>query len=292
MSNNPERAPSAGILYQDRAEGPVRLSYSHLNTLSREMFIAVFAENTGEEPASLTIKKRGLAGPSGDVLQVGQQVVANYFKDNAAPETVVIQPGQVIVINSEQQPIKREQLLAGILDMDCDAPILFTVAAVTENLLNPGYAGLSPLGKERTHVRGTFADANIRLSYHVDGGRREKIVIGREDSYEGHFLAGVDMMTGERLENKGNWAVMHEITISADKKVGVLLNPRGAMYKGVLIGFDGHLTLISDSGHLQGSREAVVLGVIGAGESKTIRYTAPGGSDAPVLFVIIPENEW
>ena len=292
MSNNPERVPSAGILYQDKAEGPVRLSYSHLNTLNREMFIAVFAENAGPEPVTMTINKRGLAGPSGDVLQVGQQVVASYFRDNTAPETVVIKPGQSIVINSGQEPIKREQLLAGIIDLDCDAPLLFTVAAVTEGLSKPSYAGLPPLGKERTHVRGTFADANLRLSYHVDGVRREKIVIGREDAYEGHFLPGIDNLTGERLENKGNWAVMHEITISSDRRVGVLLNPRGAMYKGALIGFDGRLTLISDSGHLQSSREAVVLGVIGAGETKTIKYTAPGGSDAPILLVIVPESEW
>ena len=151
---------------------------------------------------------------------------------------------------------------------------------------------MQPLAKINTHIRGTFPNATIDLSYTVDGREQEKIIIGREDAYANYYLPGLDHLTGESLVNNGNRGVLHNITIKAEQKVGVLLNPRGTIFQGVITGFDGQICKISNGGVMTGNREAVVLGVLEKGETKTLRYLAPSGSDSPILLIFIPYEDW
>jgi hypothetical protein len=70
-----------------------------------------------------------------------------------------------------------------------------------------------------------------------------------------------------------------------------LLNPRGSVYRGALL-WNGKLCLLSSGGQIQAPQESVVLGTIEAGETVTITYITPDGSDSPVLLVSIPEEQW
>jgi len=291
-SNNPEIVDSAGILYRDNARGHVRIHYHHISNANAEMYIAVFATNNGYDPVTLTLNRRGAAGPSENPMHSGQRVNISYFESNEANDTIVIEPGQTVVLNQDRNTMSRHQVLAGLIDVHASATLQFTVAAITEDISDPVYDGLKVHGREDVHLRGTFTNSNFRLNYHAAGEQIQKIVIGRDDSFPGYFQSGVDALTSQRVVNFGNWGVVYEITITADSRIGVLLNPRGTVFMGALIGFDREITLLSNSGHLTGNNEAIVLGVLEAGETRTITYIAPGGSDTPLLLVLIPYSYW
>ncbi|MCL2392310.1 MAG: stalk domain-containing protein [Oscillospiraceae bacterium] len=291
-SNNPETVDSAGILYRDRASGHVRIHYHHINVADMEMYIAVFATNNGSNPVTLTVNKRGAAGPSEDPMQIGQRVNVSYFENNESNDAIVIAPGQTVVLNHDRSIMRRNQVLAGLIDLYATSTLQFTVAAITENISTPNYDGLMIHDREDVHLRGTFTNANFKLNYHTEGEQMQKIIIGRDDAFAGYFQLGVDALMSQRITNFGNWGVVYEISITADSRIGVLLNPRGTIFMGALIGFEDEIVLIPNSGHLAGSREAVVLGIIEAGETRTLTYVAPGGSDTPFLLVLVPDSYW
>lgn len=291
-SNNPEKVSGTGILYQDTASGQIRLRYHHRNTTGYKINIWAIAKNTSDHPIQLTVHKKAQVGPWPDVLQVGQQVVVNYLKAKDTIQTVMLEPGQQYVINQGQRALAIDDLVAGLIDVSCSEPLEFTICSVPENDKTPDVSQLVKLDKILTHIRGTFADATINMSVTATGEEIEKIIIGREDAYPGYFLQGIDAMTGTETVNNGNRGVLHNITITAEERVGVMLNPRGTMFKGSLIDFDGNLCLLANSGMLKGSHNGVIIGTLNAGETKTLSYMAPSGSDSPILIMLIPEKDW
>lgn len=291
-SNNPEKVSMTGILYQDKASGNIRLRYHHRNTATYPLNIWAIARNNNDHPITLTIHKKSQVGPWPDVLQVGQQVVVNYLQAEENPKTVVIQPGQQYVINQGQRALAIDDLVAGLIDVSCDETLEFTICSVPSTEKNPDTTQLVKLDKILTHIRGTFTDATINLAVTTRGKEIEKIIVGREDAYDGYFLKGNDAMTNTEIINNGNRGVLHHITITAEERVGVMLNPRGTMFKGSLIDFDGKLCMLANSGMLKGNHNGIIIGTIEAGETKTLTYMAPSGSDSPILLMLIPEADW
>ncbi len=291
-SNNPEKVSMTGILYQDSASGNIRLRFHHRNTATYKINIWAIARNTSDHPITLTIGKKAQVGPWPDVLQVGQQVVVNYLQGEINSKTVTIQPGEQYIINQGQRALAIDDLVAGLIDVSCPEPLEFTICSVPDTMKNPDVTQLVKLDKILTHIRGTFANATINMSVTASGKEIEKIIIGREDAYEGYYLQGNDAMTNTPTFNNGNRGVLHHITITAEKKVGVMLNPRGTMFQGSLINFDGSLCYLANSGLLKGSHNGVIIGTLEAGETKTLTYMAPSGSDSPILIMLIPEEDW
>ncbi len=289
-SNNPEKVPGFGILYQDYAQGDVRLRYHHRNCTDGKIRIIATVKNTAEEAVTVTIGKKALAGPSADILQVGQQVVANYLQNESKGTTITLAPGEEYILNPGENPLQIDDIAAALIDVSSEKQVLYSIYSAPSD--QDDFSTLQPLAKINTHIRGTFPNATIDLSYTVDGREQEKIIIGREDAYANYYLPGLDHLTGESLVNNGNRGVLHNITIKAEQKVGVLLNPRGTIFQGVITGFDGQICKISNGGVMTGNREAVVLGVLEKGETKTLRYLAPSGSDSPILLIFIPYEDW
>ena len=71
----------------------------------------------------------------------------------------------------------------------------------------------------------------------------------------------------------------------------MLINPRGSIYRGALL-FNGELCLLSATDQIQTNHEGVIIGIIEAGQTATVTYITPDGSDSPVLLVALPEKEW
>ncbi len=291
-SNNPEKVSMTGILYQDSASGDIRLRFHHRNTATYKINIWAIARNTSDHPIQLTIKKKAQVGPWPDVLQVGQQVVVNYLQGEERPETITIQPGEQYIINHGQRALAIDDLVAGLIDVSCAEPLEFTICSVPDTMKNPDVTQLVKLDKILTHIRGTFANATIDMAVTASGKEIEKIIVGREDAYDGYFLSGNDAMTNTPTVNNGNRGVLHHITITAEEKVGVMLNPRGTMFQGSLINFDGKLCYLANSGLLKGNHNGIIIGTLEAGETKTLTYMAPSGSDSPILLMLIPEKDW
>ncbi len=292
-SNNPEQVSTHGILYRDTIGGNVRIRFHHRNTTGDRLQINAIAHNASSEPITLTYGQKGLAGPSLDVIQVGMQVVLNYMTATNTQNSVVIQPGQSIILNEEQGSMINDAIVAGLIDVHASAPLDFMIVAVPPGSSAQAWQNLNlevlPLIK--THIRGTFPQATIDMQVTASGKEIEKVPVGRDDSYVGYFINGTDATRGAMLINNGNRGVLHHITITAEDTVGVWVNPRGTIFRGVLL-WDGEICMLGNSGLLNGSREGVVLGTIEKGESKTITYMAPSGSDSPLLFILEPEDLW
>ena len=288
-SNNPEKVPGYGILYRDAAIGRVRLRYHHRNYTEGQIAIVATVKNIQDFPVTLQIGKKATAGPSADVLQVGQQVVASYLTSQNS-QTVTLKPGQEYRLNAGVNPLNTDEISSALIDVSCDHELRYSVYAAPVG--SGDFAALTALAKINTHIRGTFPNATINLSYVVDGKEEEKIILGREDAYPGYYLTGFDALSGQDVVNNGNRGVLHHITVKAERKVGVLLNPRGLIFQGVITGLDGKLCYISNGGVMTGSEEAVILGVLEAGQTVTLHYLAPSGSDSPILLVFVPVADW
>lgn len=291
-SNNPETVTDLSILYQDYASGELRLRFHHRNLTGESMWLYAVAENEAEEPITITVKNLATAGPSVDVITVGASVVANYLKNDADEYTVTIAPGEVYVINNGSSILKNGFTSAGLIELETSGELKFSIVALPENMDVDDYNELDYHEKNSTHIRGTFEYATMEMSYVLSGKELEKIVIGREDAFDNYYVTGVDAITGDEVTNNGNRGVLHKLTITAEETVGLLLNPRGTSYYGTIKNIDGEVYTMSYGGLMKGLYEATTLCVIEAGETVTIEYLAPSGSDTPMLLVAIPEYLW
>ncbi len=291
-SNNPEKIQQSGILYQDKASGKIRVRYHHQNDTKDQLYTYAVAENTSDKAIEVKLLNRGMAGPSADAKQVGQQVVLSYLESDYN-KSITLLPNQKLILNSGQKALKPKEVLSGMFDLESTDALLFSIVAVTEAKKdsNLDYFNLPVLQKEGSHVRGTFSQANIDLFVNLKEADSQKIIIGRSDAYDNYFLEGTDNITGEKVVNNGNRGVVHTIKVTSAQRMGIILNPRGTSFKGA-IKIDNDTHLLADAGVLYGSQEGVVLGTIEKNETKTFKYLAPSGSDTPILIVFIPEEQW
>ncbi len=294
-SNSPEKVNTPGILYKDTATGSIALHYHHLNNSGSQLKFLVIAHNETDQPLTFTIGKQGFAGPSADPMQVGYIENQNYLASQPQGKTVTLQPGQKYLLNSGQTAaVNPTYLQSALIDVTADGQLSLVVAAVKPGFDYQKYLELPLHDAVGPQTRGTYQQAAYNISVQL-GNDTEKIMLGYPDSFsawiDNYLLTGVDSMTGEEACNKGNYGMIQNISLTATRRTGVLLNPRGSIYRGALL-WNGELCLLSSTGQIKTTQEGVVLGVIEAGETVTITYITPDGSDSPVLLVAIPEREW
>ena len=293
FSNSPEKVKEPGILYRDQVEGPTRVMYHHKNdfynsTLKQKLLVV--ATNTGEKPVNLTKTKASFGGPVADVLHLGQQVALKYMASNER-EVITIQPGEKICLNENSHvDWKYEQTLTGMLDFETDGPLTITIAALSAKTNLANLTKLPVLQRDEHHIRGTFPQAD-RIIEVTMGAKKQQIVIGKEEGFE-TWARGYDYLTGEEVVNRGNYGLVYKVVFSAKTKTGILLNPRGTKFKGAFQGFDGEFYKAPAVGTFYGSEKAAVTGVVKEGQTATLIYIPPNGSDTPVIFGLIPEKYW
>ena len=151
---------------------------------------------------------------------------------------------------------------------------------------------LPVLPSTKSQVRGVFANANYEVNIKTKGGM-EKIQLGSENPGFDSWQVGKDPFTGEEMKNVGNYGVVYSINVTSSVKTGVVLNPRGGIFKGAFMGMDGKIYKAPSSSFFTGKQQrATILGVLEANKSAGFVYTPPSGSDTPVILGLIGEDSW
>jgi PKD repeat protein len=297
-SNSPEVIKQPGILYQDKAEGMVRLLYHHKNGCPEKISVYALVYNENAWPVKLRILKKGYGGPSVGDLGVGGRGVARYL-NSATEDWLEIAPGQILALNDTQGTIMLpEQSIIGLIDLETKEPLTFIFAAAIvsrKEIELVGAYGNTPLhlllpALERdVHGRGTFSKANRQLTVVFSGNKSKKLVIA--DGEKDKYLVGVDALNYNLAEtNKGNYGVVYKIRVRANSAVGVFLNPRGGIFSGAVKGKDQKVFLVplEQERFLRPKDTAAMLGVIDEGEEGEFTFMPPCSSSLPVYFLFIP----
>lgn len=293
VSDSPEEVDHEGILYTTPFEGKGRLLLHHINGFDKGIdvnkMLVVVAENTTDSPITVTLNNKVIKGPNGDVMFLGQQLLKDYF--NGVPsETITIAPGDKrYLYTSQNRSWAHGQCISGLMDISTTGPIQLTTAVMDKKYSIYSLPDLEPLDKS-IHIRGTFEGTIIDYAITADASEPSKLVLGQQ---EDEWVSGVDEITGELAKNKGNYGVSYKIKITAKEDTGIILNPRADIFRGA-IKWEGKETHLAPSyGYfLKTNKKAVMLGVIKAGETKTLEYMLPNGSSAPVVIGFIPRSKW
>lgn len=292
LSNSPEAVPAPGILYRDKVAGSFRVMYHHKNNSPDVNRLVVVAENQGAKPVTLVQRKSAAAGPVTDVMHLGQLVALDYLAAPDANKTVVINPGEkYLLYQSPSTGWKTGQSLTGMFDLESDGPLSISIAAIGP-YHGPEHIAQLPILPRDLHARGTFPNADRWVEIFISPDEPKKIEVGKDQQGFESWLVGYDALTGAPVIHKGNYGAVYYLTFHANTRTGVFLNPRGLTFKGAFQGFDHNCYKAPATDGFYGSRRAAVVGVIEPGRTVELVYTPPNGSDAPVLFGLIPEEFW
>ncbi len=151
---------------------------------------------------------------------------------------------------------------------------------------------LPVLPRNPQKIRGVFPGADCLVDIQANGSISEKVTLGMEVPGFDSWLEGVDPLTGETIKNFGNYGVVYRVKLTGTEKTGIMLNPRGSIFKAAFQGFDGQVYKAPNIGHFSGLKKAAVLGILEAGQTAEFIYTPPSGSDTPLIIALIPEKYW
>lgn len=331
ISNSPEVVTQPGILYQSEASGDFRLFYHHLNGFDEKQYLYVIVENKGTRPVTLKTLKSGVGGPTQDYMSLGQTVSMRYLS-SASSSTVTIKPGEKIILNQGLRHLNKGEAVTGMQDFWADGTVTISVVMGPENPPQPEpvpeqepeetegnteilvepiatsdtqktpqqlleekidyLLSLPALPARPPQIRGVFPSGDCLVTIRANGESMEKVILGKEERGFDSWLEGMDPLTGDAVNNIGNYGVVYRVKVSSPVKTGILLNPRGSIFKGAFRGFDGNVYQVPKASFFIGNQKAAVLGVLQAGQTAEFVYTPPSGSDTPLVLALIPEQFW
>ncbi len=295
FSNSPETVLSKGILYSDKVVGDTRVLYHHRNGMknsSSNTRLVIVVENKGNEPVTITQTKKSNAGPSQDILHLGQIVTRRYFNSNLN-DKITLKPNEKrYLYDTGKTAWPDYESFSGVIDFNTNKTVTVTVAAVDRDFHLSNLETLPVAPRDGIHTRGTFPKANKRYTVFIPGDKPTKLMLGQKEDQMDSWLEGYDALTGAKEVNKGNYGVMYELELYPETKTGVLLNPRGTSFKGSYRWEGSQVALAPVHGMFIGSQRSSITGVVNSRELKRLYYTISNGSSGPVLFNFIPEEFW
>lgn len=302
FSDSPEEFDRDGILYQDKAKGNIRLFFHHVNMSREKKRVAIILHNPGDQPARGEIQRLAISQPDSDYLRAGRMIQADYFKP-AKPQKIEILPGKAILLSRDKHlaALPPHAISTGMVDLSTDREIRVTVAAVAEQgdplkLIS----ALKVLPPGKPHLRGTFRNADRLMladqPYNPAQDGPVSITIG--DGEQDRFMSGLDVTTGIKVRNEGNYGVVYRVLIPSQGsgKIRCYLNPRGGVYA-------GWLTVKSKVGEklvgtpakgisfgYQTLADFEMIAEFPAGETLWVTLSPPGASNLPVRLVLVPAS--
>lgn len=294
--NAPETIPTAGLLYRDTVTGPARLMLHHVNGSAANLKLWVMARNTGTEPVTITVTRQGVGGPSKGILQLGRTHLSRFFGVQT-PRVITLQPGEThsLLPAVSATAIPPGECFTALADVELSAPIPveFSFAALA--------AGADPLTEVpkltplpvNGHIRGTFPHADRVLTVDEQLGRqRQRLLLG--DIEYDLPAEGIDALTGQTVQNQGNYGVYYRIELEkVSAQTAVLINARGGPFCGA-VNLDGQTILgVPQEGILMAQKWAVILSRQQTGSPLAVEFSPPSGSPLPVniLFAPFPEKK-
>lgn len=304
FSDSPETVKENGILYESQVKGDGRLLYYHLNETGVGTKVAVIVENLTNKDNTVRISREATAGPSADYLYVGKTTLKRYFANQEAKE-INLPPYGKALLNEEdgKRIVSNDGLVYGLFDFNAKRNVKMSVVMAPINAYltyYPNYSWVLP--KDEQRLRGTYKGANRYMTtvnpYNPKMGRAYFYVgDNRTDLYK----YGTDETDNSTTQNFGNYGVLYEINpkLSGVGKTSFYLKPIGGVYAGAIsvrIGKDGEkkMVLTPDElpfyGHEANKNYYSYLGTYNNSDDIYFEYMAPGASNLPVQFILIPEK--
>ncbi|MCX7601996.1 MAG: copper amine oxidase N-terminal domain-containing protein [Meiothermus sp.] len=288
VSNSPEQAARSGVLYADVVSGPARLLAYHQNAMPTPARLVVLATNVDVAPLNLKVERLGETAASRVVAVLGQVSLMDFLLAPAG-EQVRLEPGQTVALYKSAL-LASGQGLNLKADLSAGGKVALTVAMVEEGLLpqvsNEGLASLLPLlpnlEPDGTHVRGTFASALRVLRVRMEGNLG-RLVIG--DGTHDPRMAGVDALTGQPVELRGNYGVTYRITLEGALNTVGAFSPRGGAYAGA-IRVNGLLQPVPANGVLFRPDSPLIFFRESRNDQVNIEFIPASGSYLPVNLVL------
>lgn len=252
VSNSPEEVRRSGVLYADVFSGPARLLAYHLNALPTPARLVVLATNVDAASVSLRVERLGETAATRMVAVLGQVSLMDFLLAPAG-ERVNLEPGQTVALYKSAL-LASGQGLNLMADLQASGKVALTVAMIEEALLpsvsNEGLATLLPLlpnlEPDGIHIRGTFPSALRSMRVRMEGSVG-RIVIG--DGVYDPRLNGMDALTGQPVQLRGNYGVTYQIALEGAANTVGAFSPRGGAYAGA-IGVNGLLLPVPNNGVL------------------------------------------
>lgn len=309
FSDSPESPTVKGKLYEDSfaaTAGTVynRLFVNHANGRAAKMKIAVLIKNTGSSSGTLTIRQKGVAGPSLAYVTVGKLAFQRWLQSTAG-SGVSVGAGATVKLDAGafEQNMTTGQLISGIYDISMTQPYKVTICSLDtgDNSLTvcPGLAVLS----RDVHDRGTFPNADKIYDTStgtdidtLDGVQQLPSMFNTANDTD---AIGVDATDGSAATLHGNIGVlyrMHLLLKSSDgQNMGIIINPRGGYWgtalnvmPGLLAG--GVFLCPASIEGISDNTKACVEGRYTPGGGLTVWLQAmmTSGSNAPLRVIFVP----
>lgn len=315
FSDSPETTATRGQLYKDSTLPATSgtdyntVWFLHVNgKASGNLKVAVLLKNTSGSSGTMTIQRKGFAGPSTDWLTVGK--LARQRNLAATPMTgVTIAAGATVRMDSLMEVnIAPGNSVNGIYTYSMTQEHEITICALDQNDTTLSVCPTLSVLPRDVHNRGTFHHAGKNFDTAPAGDMGPAAVIdtangiqqfslGGQASYD-EVVTGTDMTTGSSESLAGNIGVlyrMHFATLSSDgKKLGFVINPRGGWWGGANKSLLGDLSqnafLCPTSGGTADNTKACVVNryTPGGGLSVWIQGGIDGSANAPVRYIAIP----
>ncbi len=312
FSDSPEKPSTRGKLYEDTSLAAIagtdynRIFLYHVNgkTDGTRMKFTALLKNTGSTSGTLTVQKKGTAGPSTSYRYVGK-VAFKRWLDSSAGSGISVPAGSSVQIDATfgGTSAVKDYLLHGIWDYSFDRPHTITVCALDEGDDPTAVCPGLPVLPRDTHQRGTFPyadkiyDTASGYTINTTDGITQFPLAG--NTTNDSTAVGTDMTDGNPQTLSGNFGVLYRIhlsTASGDgQNLGFLFNPRGGAWGGAVwampgITPGGKFLIPETTTWVSDNTKGAVEGKYAPGSGTTVwlQFMPTGGSAFPLRFVAVP----
>ena len=311
-SDDPEKSPGAGILYQETVyEGMGRVYLYHTNDTQTPSRFSIVLENTGDEAITITPGRRALSLVSADYIRVGRTAVQEFYEmEPPFAESFSIPAGERALLDSELDSMTagNTELLGTIHDFTTTGPVRVSTVMVNgggDTLAEfPAMEFLEDDGflREGTFPETTRTAPGDSYAYDMSSGVA-RLRIGDNNAQGADPPSeGLDAQSGDPGELRGNYGITYEIDVEVvnpgGRKLAVLLNPRGGDYGGYIrTTYDGQETstlVPSDSPVIPPTTEAGVCALLEpnhANGTLTLELIPAGASSLAIDLLLVPYGE-
>ncbi|HWP99594.1 MAG TPA: hypothetical protein VNK92_03905 [Vicinamibacterales bacterium] len=312
FSDSPEKPATRGKLYEDTTLGATpsgshnRVFLYHVNgkTDGTRMKFTALLRNAGSGAGTLTIQKRGTAGPTTSYLYAGK-IAFKRWLDSTAAAGIGVPAGATVEIDATfgGTTAARDYLLHGIWDYSFDQPHAITICALDEGDNATAVCPGLPVLPRDTHRRGTFPYAD--KAYDTASGQTVETAAGIAQlpiaggTADDPYAVGTDMTDGSTQTLAGNYGVLYRMHLAAassdGRNLGFLLNPRGGAWGGAVwarpgLTPGGKFLIPETTTWVAENTKGAVEGKYapGGGTTLWLQLMPTGGASLPLRLVAVP----
>lgn len=310
FSDAPESPTTTGKLYYDNGMAATsgtdynRVFVYHVNNSGSTKRFTVVIKNTGSSSGTLTVQKKGTAGPTTSFLYAGKLGFERWLNSSAGSGTNV-SAGSWVRLDStfDTTNVSNGNLLHGIWDYSFDQPHEIAICMLkTTDSPTSKCPSESVLSRD-SHQRGTFPyadkiyDTASGVTIDTSGDIQQFPIAG--GTTNDSFAVGTDDTDGSSQTLSGNYGIlyrMHLTTASGDgRNLGFLINPRAGQWGGAVWAMAGELAggkflIPASSGSAGDNSKGATEGKYNPGSGLTpwAQFMPTGGSAFPVRWVAVP----